>query len=72
MSTRYPGHDALLKELHALGFRLLDLLRDCRYSSSRYYRRLKATGEPPADVVVLIADEAGLSRRHLMEVALII
>ncbi len=70
--TPLTGHKALVQELHSRDFNLLDLLADCHYSSSRYYRRLDPTGEPPADVVVMIADEAGLSRRHLLEVSRVI
>jgi hypothetical protein len=61
------AHVALVAELHRHGLRLLNILAQRRYSRSRYYRRLPQLGEPPADIVFMIADETGLSRRLLLE-----
>jgi hypothetical protein len=71
-SSESTGQKALLAELHRRRLRLLVILRRHRYSKSKYYRRLSETGEPPADAVILIADDAGIDRREFLEVAGII
>jgi hypothetical protein len=51
---------------------LLNLLAQIGYSRSLYYRRLHKLGEPPADVVVELADRTGLPRRGLLETCSVI
>jgi hypothetical protein len=62
-----PSHRALCQALRRNKHGLLKLLAKIGYSRSLYYRRLHQLGEPPADVVIEMADWTGLPRRGLLE-----
>jgi len=67
-----PSQKSLCRELKRNGYGLLKVLAKLRYSRSRYYRRLRHLGEPPADVLFMLADYTGIPRRHLLEVCSVI